>query len=87
MEYPSCSLFSGPGGYLIRLRSGQLRCRGFGGGVRQEIPSCGHGDLYESSGRDLTMEIDERGVRACGKVFAVARRSKIADTYKLETIE
>src|SRR5216684_4353755 len=51
MGYSKLFFILRAGTYLIRLRRGRLRCGGSGERVRQEIPSCGLRDLYESAGQ------------------------------------
>ena len=73
--------------YFIRLRSGLLRCSGFEERVGQEIPSHGFGDLYERAVQTEAAGNPTEMNEGVEKTFAVARKSKIADTVSIETIE
>jgi hypothetical protein len=55
--------------------------------VRQEIPACGFGDLYESAGQKVNAELGDRVSAGGEQPFAVAWGGKIAHTVSIETIK
>jgi hypothetical protein len=55
--------------------------------MKQEIPSCGFRDLYESAGQNVAAEIQMGRAGAQRKLFAVAWGREIAHTVSIETIQ
>jgi len=79
--------FSGPVAYLLNYAGGSSAARDSRMRVRQEIPSCGFGDLYESAGQQVHAELGGRVSAGGEQPFAVAWGAKIAHTVSIETIE